>query len=301
MNRRDFLKSASGVATGAAMGDLALAQNGQPKAGTVRDKLWLFGVPLNCEMTYLSNRSTMTAVEGAHYLGVPNVHMIQVVEPQWAFFHSYESPLQQYTVALQSLKRFAWSLIGSGGYTTPGYRKEVVELARATPNCVGFYMDDFFYSGQKQKTTGRRAALTLDELKAIRQQTASLGKKINIWVTYYTRFLDTPLQDYLDLIDVLTFWTGNADELKNLESNFRKAETLGSHLKIALGCYFFDYHSRQPLTVDQMKHQCELGLEWLRQGKIEAMVFLGNCQLDQGFECVEWARNWIQKVGDIAV
>ena len=82
MNRRGFLASAAGVAAGTAMSDLSMAHESHAKTGTVRDRLWLFGVPLKCEMTYLKNRFTMTPVEGVHYLGIPNALMIQVVNPQ---------------------------------------------------------------------------------------------------------------------------------------------------------------------------------------------------------------------------
>ena len=40
------------------------------------------------------------------------------------------------------------------------------------------------------------------------------------------------------------------------------------------------------------------GLEWLRQGRIEGMVFLASCICDMGLETVEWTRQWIAEVGD---
>ena len=47
-----------------------------------------------------------------------------------------------------------------------------------------------------------------------------------------------------------------------------------------------------------MKLQCETGLRLLREKRIEGMIFLGNTAMDLGFESVDWARAWIQKVGD---
>jgi hypothetical protein len=38
-------------------------------------------------------------------------------------------------------------------------------------------------------------------------------------------------------------------------------------------------------------------LRWLRAGRIDGTIFLGNTTLDLGFEAAEWAREWIQKVG----
>lgn len=65
-----------------------------------------------------------------------------------------------------------------------------------------------------------------------------------------------------------------------------------------LGCYVVDYKKKQGTPVDLMKQQCEAGLRWLRQGRIEGIIFLGNTTLDLGFESAEWTRRWIQQVGD---
>ena len=303
ISRRELMKVAAGmVACTVLMPRNSMAQCCQAKSGTVRDRLWLFAAPRSADYHWTHRRSLMTPTEGAYYLSIPNVIMVQALpkqdEPET---RPFESPLKQYTFELRPLKRFVWSITGSAGYTTPDYRKEVLDLATTTSNCVGLYMDDFFFTGKKLKTTGQRAVLSIDELKQIRQQAITGPKKLDIWVTFYTMLLDLPLQDYLKLIDVLTIWTWNSEELKKLESNFRRIEALGPHLRKTLGCYFYDYTLRKPLTVADMKYQCEMGLEWLRQGKIEGMVFLDNPAEDQGYECVEWARNWIQKVGEIAV
>ena len=43
---------------------------------------------------------------------------------------------------------------------------------------------------------------------------------------------------------------------------------------------------------------CELGLRWLREGRIEGMIFLASCICDLGIETVEWTRAWIAEVGE---
>ena len=60
----------------------------------------------------------------------------------------------------------------------------------------------------------------------------------------------------------------------------------------------YDYGSRKPMPVDLMQHQCELGLQWLRDGRIDGMIFLASCICDLELEAVEWTREWIQEVGD---
>ena len=52
------------------------------------------------------------------------------------------------------------------------------------------------------------------------------------------------------------------------------------------------------MPVQRMKKQCELGLRWLQEGRIEGMVFLANTVADLDLEAVEWTRKWIADVGD---
>ncbi len=47
-----------------------------------------------------------------------------------------------------------------------------------------------------------------------------------------------------------------------------------------------------------MEHQCELGLKWLREGRIHDMIFLANTVLDVGLPSAEFSRHWINKVGN---
>ena len=47
-----------------------------------------------------------------------------------------------------------------------------------------------------------------------------------------------------------------------------------------------------------MERQCELGLKWLREGRIHDLIFLANTVLDVGLPSAEFSRQWIKKVGD---
>jgi hypothetical protein len=233
----------------------------------------------------------MSPAEGAYYLSIPNIIMVQTGGEEAKYGH-FAPPLEQYTIALRPFKRLVWSIAGSGGVTSSGERGAVFALAKHTPNVVGVYMDDFF------EEHGKTAALTLDELQASRQQLITLGRDLKLWVTLYTRQLDLPIGDYLRLIDVIALWTSRPEDLVNLESNLKKLEQLAPNSKKALGCYFVDYGRKSSVPIADMKDQCEIGLKWLRQGRIEAMVFLGNTVEDVGFEAVEWTRDWIRQVGE---
>ena len=110
-----------------------------------------------------------------------------------------------------------------------------------------------------------------------------------------------PLDDYFKMIDVATFWTMNFDDLENMESNIKKLKSVAPHAKIMLGCYFIDYGKNKGVPIPLMKKQCETGLRWIKEGKIEGMIFLANTTMDIGLESVEWTRNWIKEVGDTPI
>jgi len=235
----------------------------------------------------------MTPVEGAFYLGVPNLIMVQAGTEE-AKYGRLEPPFAQYTVAMRPLKRVVWSVVGSGGFTSPDETREVLELAKTTPNFAGIMLDDFF-TGKKD---GKRAQFSVAELAKIRRQLRAAGKELDIFVTLYTSLLDLPLSDYLSLVDVVTLWTGGVADLANLETNLLKVEKLVPNKKIMLGCYVVDYSQKKSIPVSAMQHQCETGLRWLRERRIEGIIFLGNTTMDLDFEAVEWTRQWIEKVGE---
>ena len=65
-----------------------------------------------------------------------------------------------------------------------------------------------------------------------------------------------------------------------------------------LGCYMWDYGQKGPMPVDLMEMQCELGLKWLHEGRIQEMIFLASCVCDLELEAVEWTRRWVARAGD---
>ena len=269
------------------------AQLQKARDATVRDRLWLFACPTNSDYPALGQRSVMSPAEGTYYLDVPNLIIVQASAEE-ARYGRFEPPFAQYAIALRPLKRVVWSVVGSGGFTTEAERREGIQLAIQTPNFVGVMLDDFF-TDQKE---GKRAVLTIEELADIRQQLKDSGKKLDIFVTLYTRHLDHPLEDYLRLIDVVTMWAWEPAELTNIESNLKKMERLAPHARKMLGCYLVDYTAKRSTPVSAMKLQCETGLGLLQQKRIEGMNFLGNTTMDLDFEAVEWTREWIKRVGE---
>ena len=283
-----------GLALGTNVGSQALAQERHPVSHqTVRDRLWIFTCAANSDFPSMQRRSVMTPVEGAFYLEVPNIIVVQSNATE-ALYGRLEPPFAQYVVAMRPLKQVVWSVVGSGGFNSPEETKEVLELAKTTPNFTGIMLDDFF-TGQKE---GKRARLTVEELADIRRKLKEINKNLEIFVTLYVTDLDNSVRDYLDLIDVITLWTADSADLVNLESNLKKVEQLAPQKKKMLGCYVVDYGRKEGTPVPLMKLQCETGLRWLREGRIEGIIVLGNTTCDLDLPAVEWTRQWIAEVGD---
>jgi hypothetical protein len=300
MRRRQFLQSGAGLAAGCGLSSFVFGQLCRVKEGTVRDRLWVFCNPVNADYEYVRKRSVMSPLEGAIYLGVPNMIMVNQYPErgQEAWYKPWEPPFEQYAYPLKLEKRVVWSIVDAGGVTKNWERVQVLDMARRTPNCVGVFMDDFFREAPDPKL----ASLTPEELRAVQRELKGSSKKLDLYVTLYTQMLNRPIGEYLKLIDVITFWTGETAELANLDQNLTRLEKLAPKSRKLLGCYTAEYDKHRtpmwlPLPVPAMKHQCEIGLEWLRQGRIEGIIIYGNF-FDLGWEAVEWARGWVESIGD---
>jgi hypothetical protein len=142
---------------------------------------------------------------------------------------------------------------------------------------------------------------SLNALKALRRKLES-GRPLDLWVVLYTGEFGLPfLREHLALCDVVTMWTWQAADLALLGGSFARFEKLVGDRRKVLGLYLWDYGAGRPMPVDAMATQCELGLAWLKQGRIEGMIFLASCICDLGLETVEWTREWIKAHADEAV
>jgi len=304
-SRRRFLQSIAAISAGLAFPHSAAGQLCPVQPGTVRDRLWVFCNPVNADYDIVRRRTVMSPFESAVFMGAPNIIMTNQYpgageEEMYRKigYKPWESPFEQYAFPLRMLKRVVWSIVGAGGVTNDSERKEVMAMAFKIPNIVGIYMDDFFHD----KSDPTPASLTLDQLRDIRRQLKGPGKKLDLYVTLYTNQLDRPIGEYLALCDVISLATWEPAELANLEANLAKLEKLAPKSRIILSCYTAAFDGKQvphwtALPVPAMQDQCEVGLRWLRQGRIDGICIYGNF-LDFDWECMRWAREWIRKVGD---
>jgi hypothetical protein len=312
IRRRWFLQSAAAIAAGGGLSSPVLGQLCPVKEGTVRDRLWVFCNPVNADYDVVRRRTVMSPFESAVYMGVPNIIMVNSYPPRQdgaalqpddeRFFRAWVPPFELYAYPLKLLKRVTWSIVDDSGVTLDWEREQVLAMARKTPNFVGLFMDDFFRFPKKPEPNPKLASLTVDELRAVQQELKRPGKKLDLYVTLYNEGLDHPIGEYLELIDVITFWNHGTAALANLDQNLTRLAKLASKSRIMLGCYTAEADDHRtprwlPMPVETMKYQCELGLKFLHEGRIKGIIIYGNF-LDFGWESHEWARQWIQKVGD---
>jgi len=206
-------------------------------------------------------------------------------------------PDPQYLVPFRTLRRIVWSVVGAGGTYQDDTVDRVLEVSRLLPNTNGVMMDDFFRAGQQDA-----GVLSTAELQVLRHRLSCAGRPLHLWVVLYDHQLDLPVDRHLALCDKVTFWTWKAERLAELEANFRRFEGLvPDGRRRVLGCYMWDYGQKRPMPLNLMEQQCELGLRWLKERRIEGMVFLASCICDLDLESVEWTRRWLERVGNHAL
>ncbi len=297
--RRHFFQWAASLAAGASLvgcrtlnsaeqtGGNQLLPHQRRFEGTIRDRFWVwthqagshdkFGIP---------KPSRMTPMEGAAYLDVPNAMFITFGgQPKGDLFDPY-------AISLRPLKRVGWSLTGEAGHTSVEAREAALALAGRHSNIDRFVLDDFFQGG------GSNAVLSADDLRALRDKLVINGQRRTLWVVVYEHLLHLPIGDHLQQCDGVTYWTWAPRNLQHLETNMAKLEEISPKTRKMLGCYFWDYQAGKPLPLELMQQQCEIGLKWLHEGRIEGMIFLGSNVCDIELDTVEWTREWIAKVGD---
>lgn len=253
------------------------------------DYLWIWGqdagthhaVGNNAWMLPGENR--MGPVEGAEYLGIPNMCRI-------AMSNKPEPPFDDEMDKLSGMKKVAWSIIGDEGskrnYDGCTDIDEVLKLAEKYDNLVGGVMDDFFCEK-------RRDTYTPEVLRGLADRLHEAN--LDLWSVIYEHQLDLPVEAQIEECDIVSFWTWKAENLRNLEENLAKLEgKVTDKQTLYAGCYFWDYGGKAPLSMELMEYQLEVYKKWLKEGRIQGIIFCSNCIADIGLETVEYTRKWIE-------
>lgn len=265
-------------------------------AETLRDRFWIWGHEAGCYHRLANNvwripgtSSRMTVAEAAFYMGIPNAIMVR-------FGNQPQPPFRQHALPLLPLKRFIWSIVGDSGSTENDRQpdlQDVLALVPEFPNLTGAIMDDFF-----RRDAQRPGRYSVEQIAGFRQQLRAGPRPLDLYVVAYAQDLAFPIQAHLEAVDAITFWTWEAAHLHDLETNFSRLEAIAPRARKLLGIYMWDFGSSAPVPQDAMEHQCRLGIEWLRRGRVEGLIFLASCIADCDIEAVAYARRLIAQVGD---
>lgn len=58
----------------------------------------------------------------------------------------------------------------------------------------------------------------------------------------------------------------------------------------------YDFPAGQPVPLDMMELQCEYGLQLLKEGRLDGMIFEANSVMGVGLPSEKWLTEWIERV-----
>jgi len=263
---------------------------------TVGDCLWLWSHVAGAYSGQygLNGPSRITPTEAAHFLGIPNLFMVG--------YNGQPEPesLEQFAIPFQSLRQIAWAIVDPDAKRTSDERRNsVLDFAFRNSQSTGVVMDDFFVR-RKDWGEGQVAALSIEELKQVKQRLQRNGKRLDLWVVLYAHEIAGEsfprLAPFLELCDIVQIWPWYGKEIPKMADTLARVERVAPHVKKAIGAFMWDFGDKKPLPVSAMQQHCEFGLECLKSRRAEAMVICGSWLCDRPIEVVGWTRQWIQGV-----
>ncbi len=268
------------------------------------DSVWIWGQDAGSHHAASANKSwklpgvnKMGPAEGAEYMGISNMcRVVMGGRP--------EPPFDAESEKLSGIDRVVWSAIGDAGSVRNNHKTDLEDLlsqARRHTNITGAILDDFFLNPEGGK--GKLARAGLEEIKSMREKLHGFSsRKLDLWVVWYKKGLDSPVADYLEQFDVITYWNMRAPaEERELEGDFEKLVRKTPGKRRMTGCYMWNYGEGKPLSVPEIRTQCEKYTRWMREGLSEGIIFCSNCCADLGLEAVEWVREWLGENGSLAI
>lgn len=175
------------------------------------------------------------------------------------------------------------------------------EMASKMPNLVSVYLDDFFIGAATPKQNESPGNLTVSGIQALKEELDAQKRRLDLSLVLYSNQLNPSISQHIRFCDVVSFWTWKATELVNLQRSFGTYRQIIPDKRTLLGIYMWDFGNCKPVTLELMEHQCALGLQWLKEGKIEGLIFHCTPLCDMKIEAVEWSKNWIARHADDVV
>ncbi len=303
MDRRDFLKTTSALMGGgwlAAANSWSRAEEAARPAyqDDLRDRLWMWGhdsgvydgpngiynIPLG---------PSISMAEGIRSMGIPNVCVIRGGVSD-----------ADYREQFRDVKRVAWNLSSGSNESYRTLKDHVFGLRETMPNLTGYYLDDFFRFGDRpgfdrnSETVAAPAALSMDELKQLHEETTAYRRRLDLSMVLYTHLLCPAIKPALRHVDVVSLWIWDGADIEKIEANFRKYRALAPDKPTLLGIYMWDFGGRKELGVKFIAKQLDYAHTLFKEGQIEGMIFHCTPLCNKGLAAVDYARDWIAKHGD---
>ncbi len=266
----------------------------------LKDCFWLWGQDAMSHQNAAGNKSwklpggnKMGPVEGAEYLGIPNMcRVVMCGKP--------EPPFDAESEKMRSMRRVVWSAMGDSGSTRNDKSSDLEEVLRQAalfPNITGAVLDDFFAHRLEPVETWAR--YSVEQIREMRSRLHHAVRPLDLWVVWYKRQLEFDIDDYLKEFDVITYWNMKTPaEFDELGDDLARMVERTPGKRRLTGCYIWNYGEGKPLTVDQLRKECFTYYDLMKKGRSEGIVFCGNCCADLGLEAVEWLRGWIREAGE---
>ena len=267
----------------------------------LRECLWIWGQDVMSHQNVSANKSwkvpdgnTLDAVAGAEYLGVPNIFRVVMNGKPFP-------PFDAESEKMKNNSKVIWSALGDASSLRNDDTSDVEEVIRQAEkysNVIGAVFDDFFRRGTAEDP--RWARYSLDEVRKIRSLLhSSLARKLDLWVVWYKKGLVWPVEEYLKEFDGITYWNmRTAAERFSLRADLDKMLSMTPGKKHMAGCYIWNYGEGKALTVEEINFELEVYREYLKNGKIDGIIFCSNCCADVGGAAVDHLRQWIKNHGD---
>lgn len=169
-------------------------------------------------------------------------------------------------------------------------------------------MDDFFRGHAVPSPNGESApiapaALTPEQVIDVQKELNTTapkcrGTKLDLSIVWYTHQINPSIKRHIDQVDVVYFWTWNANHLVDLEKNFKAFRDICPDVRVRLGVYMWNFNDKAVVPMELMKHQLDCAYRWLKSGRIEGLIFHCTPLCDMGLEAVEYSRCWIDEHGE---
>ena len=236
------------------------------------------------------SRSRITPAEGALMLDIPNMIMV-CCESEPAPF---SEEAYGYAESFITMDKVMWSASSTGGGYHTGVEEEFIcKLAEEYPNITGAFLDDFMVSFRGKENANE---LAVDFLTKMRSKLDNSCRPLDLYMVWYTYEVENTKPGVIDLVDGITLWTWNNDELPLLEERFEKIEKAFPDKKKMLGIYIYDFPNHRSVPLELMELQCNLALKLLKEHRIEGIIIECNATMGMGFDSEYMLRDWIKQV-----